>query len=77
MRAPVNAVSPDNRDRVHQQRGMAPAVRLWYLTTGERIRDVTTGAMDSSDLAFSPDGRYLATGSDGVGRRWDVTSLRP
>ncbi len=79
------AVSPDGRliatghgrddgDRVE----VAPApVMLWDLATGERLVEFLVEDGPIFDLAFSPDGRSLATASgDGRARLWDVATGR-
>jgi WD40 repeat protein len=51
------------------------AVRLWDPATGEILRTLEGHANDVKDLAFSPDGRLLATCDwDGVTILWDASS---
>jgi WD40 repeat protein len=54
------------------------AVRIWDLSTG-RERICLRGHADSAySLAYSPDGRFLASGSsDGTVRIWDADAPTP
>jgi hypothetical protein len=53
-----------------------PCVHLWDLTTGQKIAALTGHRAPVTQLAFSPDGRRLASGScDTTALVWDVTSL--
>jgi WD40 repeat protein len=52
-----------------------PSVHLWDLTTGQKIA-LTGHRAPVTQLTFSPDGHYLASGScDTTALVWDVTSL--
>jgi WD40 repeat protein len=54
-------------------------IDLWDVRRGKRLGAPLTGAMDFGDsVAFSPDGRILASGSrDGTIQFWDVAHRRP
>ena len=50
------------------------SIRLWRVATGENIATFWGHPTDIQDLAFSPDGSLLASGSfDGTILLWDVT----
>ncbi|MCW6007200.1 WD40 repeat domain-containing protein [Micromonospora sp. CPCC 205371] len=72
------AVSPDSRMLALAGYGQ---VLLWDLATGELVGDpMGNGHVGPSlkTLAFSPDGRLLATGDrDGTVRLWDIGSRKP
>jgi WD40 repeat protein len=55
-----------------------PSVYLWDVTTGQKIAALTGHRAAVTQLAFSPDGRRLASGScDTTALVWDVTGFRP
>ena len=53
------------------------AIRLWEVATGQNIATFWGHSTDVQDLAFSPDGAILASGSyDGTILLWDMTPLK-
>ena len=38
-------------------------IRLWDLEVGKQMRSIDAGPVDAWTITFSPDGRFLATGS--------------
>src|SRR5262249_53783080 len=69
--------NPDNRTIVTATAGRQAGVTFWNLDNyTENTVPVDTGPVGA--IAFSPDGRRLATGSDnGSVQIWDTTSRRP
>lgn len=52
------------------------SIRLWNVATGENITTFWGHSTDVQDLAFSPDGALLASGSfDGTILLWDLKSV--
>lgn len=52
------------------------SIRLWEIASGENIATFWSHPTDIQDLAFSPDGSLLASGSfDGTILLWDVKSI--
>jgi RNA polymerase sigma factor (sigma-70 family) len=81
------ALSPDGRvvatrEADERRRGGTPnsAIRLWELASGQEVARLEVPADGTSDLAFSPDGRFLVAcchrstqiPHDQVVRIWDV-----
>ncbi len=62
--------SPDGKALA--ARGPDRAVRLWEVATGRELRKLAAGPEDSSPLAFSADGKTLATAAEDMVRLWDV-----
>ena len=63
------------RRQAHRLRGADKKVKVWDLTTGRAVFDGPCDAIrkfgTAYTVAFSPDGRQLAAGSDGAVRVWD------
>ena len=74
------AFSPDSKSILYageDEASNAHTCWLWDVSTGKQRRfDTTDGHLDRiNDAAFSPDGRYIITGSDDFTLKlWDVTS---
>jgi RNA polymerase sigma factor (sigma-70 family) len=64
--------SPDGKTLA--ARGPDRAIHLWETATGKEIRKLTADPEDSHPLAFSPDGKILATSADKVVRLWAVAT---
>ena len=76
------AFSPDGKllaGRVHAMAGPRPswAIVLWDVASRREVRTFGGPAGRIAALAFSPDGKLIATsGADRVARFWDVASGR-
>jgi eukaryotic-like serine/threonine-protein kinase len=68
-------LSPDGRSVAGEAGAVA---RIWSTVTGEPLTPPLPHAKRVSAVRFSPDGRYLATGSeDGTARIWDAATGNP
>jgi WD40 repeat protein len=55
--------------------GSDTTVRLWDVATGKMIRESTGYQKTVNTVAFSPDDKFILSGSaDGTARIWDVSS---
>lgn len=66
--------SPDSKllaASAHDRAGNA--VKIWEVSTG-RLRLTLQGSDSNYSVAFSPDGRFLAVGSSGFIKIWEVAS---
>src|SRR5262249_15634831 len=64
--------SPDGK--LLAARGPDRAIRLWETATAKEVRKLAADPEDACPIAFSRDGRTLATCSDQLIRLWDVAS---
>ena len=70
------AVSPDGKLLATATEG-GPAVTLWDVATGDRVRDLTPPAGMAGGIAavaFNPDGRSVAAGLTGGFVSWDIAT---
>lgn len=65
------AFSPDGRELVSSS--FYRTARLWDIASGKPLGVFEPHSSSVSSLAFSPDGRTLATGMNGTVRLWDLT----
>jgi DNA-binding beta-propeller fold protein YncE len=71
-RVQTSAVMPDGKVLATAEDGR---VRLWDVSTGKELREAGGNAKRVWSLAFSPDGKVLASGGDGgTVRLWDSAS---
>jgi WD40 repeat protein len=56
--------------------GYYHVVRLWDVASGRELRTLTTQSGNAEGIAFSPDGRILASGDRNNVKLWDVESGR-
>ena len=48
-------------------------IRLWRVSDGTALREMSGNEEDISDVAFSPDGHYLlASSEDGTVKVWEA-----
>jgi WD40 repeat protein len=73
----ITVFSPDGRTLASGSSGFGPdyAVRLWDMASGEIQHTLEGHASDVRDVAFSLDGRLLAScDNEGITRLWDVAN---
>jgi WD40 repeat protein len=69
----LRRISPDGKQLAGLRRGLDHAV-IWDVETGHEVRKLTAPKSAITDLAWSPDSKYLASAAaDGV-RVWEVAS---
>uniref|UniRef100_A0A1X7T8U2 Uncharacterized protein n=1 Tax=Amphimedon queenslandica TaxID=400682 RepID=A0A1X7T8U2_AMPQE len=61
----VVSVATDPTAKILASSGLDGNIRLWDLESGSFIKSIDRGPMDVWTVVFTPDGRYLATGSHG------------
>ncbi len=78
--ADVIVPSPDGR---FVAAGVGSVIRVWHIDSGREVAQISGHGEDSLTLAFSPDGRLLASGSGGFRsgkdfsvRVWELASAR-
>jgi WD40 repeat protein len=72
MRGVGFTYSPDGKALA--ARGPDKAIHLWETATGKEICKLAADPEDAAPLAFSPDGKVLATSADKVVRLWEVAT---